>query len=379
MNDQAILANEEFLAMLAHELRNPLAPIANAIKVIEHCTNGNALAKNSTEVLQRQLSHMKDVINDLMDIVKIAKNEMQLNKKRLEICSLTKETIEECRPALNSRHHKIEFHSPNQDVWVIGDEPRIKQIIRSILNNAVKFTENAGKISVTINYGDGRVMINILDNGIGIPPEAMSKIFNLFSQPNHTRHLAQGGGLGIGLMLAKNLATLHEGTIEAYSNGIGNGSEFSIILPLEEVTETEYSNGEEVALKRNFRRLEILVVDDHPDTVESTSIILKMWGHDVRFCHSGIAAIKMAKIYQPDVALLDIGLPGCDGYKVAEKLREEFPDILLIAISGYGQKVDFKKSNNAGFDFHLVKPVEIDKLKEALATKSEVDSYRIQI
>ncbi len=371
-HEQVILNNEEFLTMLAHDLRNPLAPIMNAIHVIEKNSNtANQLVKNSTEILSRQLNYVVSVINDLLDIAKIAKNEMVLEKEKVEVNSIVREAIEESRTIVSSRKHSLEVAAPDKAIWVMGNAEKLRQIVTHLISNAAKFTETGGKISLTVNYGEGRVNINVRDTGVGIPREAMNEIFTLFSQPsNHARHLAQGGGMGIGLMLARKLAEMHGGTIEANSEGIGKGSEFSIILPVVEVGGMITEQIKTTAINHAQRCLEILVVDDHIDTAESLATVLKMWGHMVKVCHSGTAAIQMAKNHSPDVALLDIGLPGCDGYQVAEEVKKECPNIMLIAITGYGQKVDRRRSTNAGFCAHLVKPVVPEKLKEALATGS---------
>jgi two-component system CheB/CheR fusion protein len=368
--EQVVLKNEEFLTMLAHELRNPLAPIMNAIHVIErNAVNSNQLVRNSTEILSRQVNYVVGVINDLLDVARIAKGDLTINKERVEVCACVKQAVEECRTVLSSRKHLLEVTLPEKSLWVIGDDSRIKQIISHLLNNAAKFTETGGKISITVNYGDNRVMINVRDTGVGI--ESPSEIFTLFSKSPSLHNLSQGGGMGVGLMLSRELAEIMGGTIEADSGGIGKGSEFSVILPLQEVGGTIQQVIKPPTVEKPSRCLDIMVVDDHIDTAESLATLLKMWGHMVRVCHSGAAAIQMAKVYHPDVALLDIGLPGCDGYQVADEVKKECPDILLIAVTGYGQRVDRRRSGNAGFHTHLVKPVVPDKLKEALAVKSE--------
>lgn len=368
--EQVVLANEEFLAMLAHELRNPLAPIMNALHVVErNSAVSNQLVRNATDILSRQVNHIVGTINDLMDIARIVKNDMQLLISRVEVSKLIHDTVNECQPIFASRKNIVDVTLSKKAVWVEGDRQRLQQILYHLFANAAKFTETGGKISITMNYSSERVMINVKDNGVGMPPEAISRVFYLFNQPDHTRHLAQGGGLGVGLTLSRELAVLHGGTIEAFSEGIGRGSEFTVILPLLEVTEAETPESKKPVMESANKCLEIMVVDDHIDTAESLAVLLKMWGHMVHVCHSGTAAVQMAKINSPDVALLDIGLPGCDGYEVAEKLKQEVPGILLIAITGYGQKVDRRRSAHSGFRHHLVKPVVPEKLKQALASR----------
>jgi CheY-like chemotaxis protein len=360
--EQVVLSNEEFLAMLAHELRNPLAPIMNALHVLERNAS-NQLVKNSTEILSRQVGHIVGVINDLLDIAKIVKKEMQLQTTDVELCTLVREATESCKTVLNSRRHLLKVTLPNK-----GDKARLQEIVVHLINNAAKFTETGGKISVTMNHGEDTAMINIKDTGVGIPADALNEIFHLFNQPDHTRHMAQGGGLGVGLTLARELAFLHNGTIEVTSEGLGKGSEFSLILPVSKITDEIPKEIQKTPINVFSRCLEILVVDDHIDTAESLAVLLKMWGHTVHIAHSGTAALTAAKIHGPEIAILDIGLPGADGYQVASKLKEDFPKISLIAITGYGQKVDRRRSDHAGFTYHLIKPVIASKLQEALAS-----------
>ena len=236
--EQVILANEEFLAMLAHELRNPLAPIRNALHVVErNAPSSNNLVRNATEILGRQVGYIVSVIDNLLDIAKIAKHELTIIRSKVELCGLVREAVEQCRPTFNSRRHTIEVTLPDKGVYVSGDKGRLFQVLVHLLNNAAKFTETGGKVSVSMSFNDERAMINVRDTGVGIPAEAAHAVFDLFNQPDHTRHMAQGGGLGIGLHLAQQIAKLHDGDIEVYSSGLGQGTEFSVILPVIEVDE----------------------------------------------------------------------------------------------------------------------------------------------
>lgn len=363
--EQVVLNNETFLTMLAHELRNPLAPILNAIHVVEHNTSENPILRNSTGILLRQVGNIVNVINDLLEITKIAKGELQLSKKRIDLCALIRKSVEESRATFTVRKHSVTVTLPDQSLWIMGDEDKVKQILSHVLQNAAKFTETGGKISITANHNTSTVNVTVKDTGIGMHNGSVTDVFNLFSRPDQLPHLAHGGGMGIGLTLARKLIELHEGSIEAHSEGIGKGSEFTLMLPLYEVTDFIREKVKDRPLNQT-KSLDILVVDDHPDTAESLAILLKMWGHSTRVCHSGIAGLKMARTSPPDVVLLDIGLPGFDGYQVATQLQQEYPNTLLIAITGYGQKVDKRRSMNAGFHTHLVKPVSPEQLKEAL-------------
>jgi CheY-like chemotaxis protein len=266
---------------------------------------------------------------------------------------------------MDSRKHRFTHQIPEENLWLNADPHYLINAISSILLNAAKFTETDGKINLTANYHNDKVIISVKDNGIGIDAEQLPNIFRLFTQKDHSQKLAHGGGLGIGLTLAYGIVNLHEGTIEVYSEGISKGSEFVVTLPLVNVGGSNpLINLPPTLTKR--KNLEVLVVDDHIDTAESTALVLKALGHSVRLAHSGNAAVEMASIYCPDVVLLDIGLPGMDGYKVAKIIRSELKNVLLIAVTGYDQDVDRRRSAQAGFDKHLVKPVNPQKLPEIL-------------
>lgn len=373
-----LLESEDFLFMLAHELRNPLAPIKNALHVLErHSLNvGGNLVKNATNVIHRQVNHVSSIIDDLLDLVKSFKNDLKIDQSEVEICEMIKSAIENGRAILSSRRLNITTTFPHKSIYVKGDFKRLSQIIQNLIYASTKLSETGGKISVTLTFDNSRVMVNIKDNGIGMPREDAQKIFDLFKHRNHLRVMLQGGGLGVGLALSQQIAFLHGGSIEVCSDGLEKGSEFTLILPVMAVEEkSEEEKEEEEKIIQTFHKpMEILVVDDHIDSTESLAVLLKMWGHSVHIAHNYTTALQLAKLFPPDVALLDIGLPGGgDGHQLAKALKKESKNVVLIAISGFGEDVDRILSHSAGFAHHFVKPVNPEVLKDAII--SSVGAY----
>jgi CheY-like chemotaxis protein len=353
MASEQVVLNERFLVMLAHELRNPLAPIKNSIHVIEQIANDNRILKNCAEVLNRQLNYLVNIIDDLLDVARVLRGELELNKEYIEIGSVIKQAVHDMEPIITARKHLFEVTIPETKGWIIGDAEKLKKVLHHLINNAAKITETGGKINLTANYSNNSVNINIKDTGVEINSEILSLLPDSRTASN------------MGVALANEIVSLHKGTIETH-NSANNGNEFTILLPLEAVNDDA---SEDVFTFRNEfpdKSLEILVVDDHIDTAESLAVLLKMWGHTVHVCHSGYFAVKFTKELEPDVILMDIGLPDCDGYQVAKTIKSEFPEILMIAISGYGQTTDYRRSTQAGFQRHLIKPVTPAKIKEIL-------------
>jgi CheY-like chemotaxis protein len=365
-----LIQNREFLVMLAHELRNPLAPIITSLYLIEQGMGDNVLLKNAHRVLKRQLQHLINTIDGLLDMKKLAENKLHLNKENANLCDLVKEAVDVSQPVLDSRRHTLEVNIPDDPVWLEADAKRIQQVIWSLLNNAAKYTETGGKIRLSVTDNEDQVMVSVKDNGIGIPPDKLPHVFELFDQADHAAHMAQGGGLGMGLTLVQAIVRLHNGTVEAFSEGTGKGSEFVVCLPVLKVQESQPAKVQESQQQPRNQALEILIVDDHTDTSESVSTLLKLQGHQTRLIHNGPGAVELAKIHTPDVILLDIGLPGMDGYQVARELRRELPETLLVAFTGYGQDSDKKRSAAAGFDHHLVKPVTPETLMRTVKMKT---------
>lgn len=360
--EKVIVGSENFLVMLAHELRQPLSPIRSAIHVLQTAVHGGNIVRNSINILDRQITQITETINDLFDIIKIANGNMILKEEKVELGALIREIKAQMSPAINARKIIVNENLPEDFVWVKGDHNRLRQIVRSLVMNAIRFTETSGAISISMVH-DEKAVINIKDTGVGMPPETAAQIFNLYNQPDHVRNLAAGGGLGVNLMLVRELTTLHGGTVEVSSEE-GSGSEFTLVLP---TVEGNYDDGSKTGKYTLDRPISIVVVDDHPDTAESAALLLRICGHTVHVAHSGPAAVEIVKKVAPDAVLMDIGLPGFDGCQAASQMKSEFPNIILIAVSGYGDIATIRRSQAAGFARHLVKPVDNEDILEVLS------------
>jgi signal transduction histidine kinase/CheY-like chemotaxis protein len=352
---------DEFLAMLAHELRNPLAAIGNAITL----STRSGLQEHidwSMEVINRQIKHLSRLIDDLLDVSRISRGKIDLRRDLLDVTPIMDSAIDTVRPLIDERKHELTIAMERGTLWVNADPTRLEQIIINLLTNAAKYTHNRGHIGITARLEAGEVAITVKDTGVGIPPDRLPEMFELFAQGD--RSLARSeGGLGIGLTVAKKLVELHGGRIVAKSEGIDKGSEFSVFLPAaQRPAEVKTAAKSPVAPGNSPTR--ILVVDDNVDMAKGMARLLTLVGHDVKVAHDGPTAIEAARAHQPDFILLDIGLPGMDGYEVASMLRNEncCRGATFIAVSGYGQDEDMRRSKEAGFHHHLVKPVDHDAL-----------------
>jgi two-component system CheB/CheR fusion protein len=363
---------DEFLAMLAHELRNPLAPIRNALHIITmRGTERREGVRQAWEIIDRQVEHMARLVEDLLDVGRITRGKINLQKQPLEVSTIVARAIEGSRPLLDARQHTLEVHIPEDAGWVEGDPVRLAQVLWNLLNNAAKYTPEGGRVWLTVEKGQGEVAIRVKDTGMGIAPEVLPKVFDLFAQGERTLDRAEGG-LGIGLTLVRQLTEMHDGSVEAYSEGVGKGSEFVVRLPL--LTERTNVAGPDASAAAGHGRSpahrRILIVDDNRDSRETLATLLRLFGHDVRTAHDGRHALEMAAAYRPDMVLLDIGLPVLNGYEVARRLRAEpdHRDTVLVAVTGYGGEEDRRRSLAAGFDHHMVKPVDFDSLQALLAS-----------
>lgn len=366
----------EFLATLGHELRNPLAPLGHAARLLElHETMDPALLVQVRDIITRQVQQLGRLADDLLDISRIAQGKIELRKEPVNLVEVVAQAVQTSAPHLKARHHQFEVASPAAPVWLEADPARLVQIIVNLVNNAAKYTEPGGHVWLTVERdGDATALIRVRDNGMGIPPGMLPHVFELFTQGEWSADNTQGG-MGIGLALVRRLVELHGGTITAASAGLGQGSEFVVRLPAAPAPsvgrEGPTRKGDErpVAPIPQPSRRRILVVDDNVDAARSLSMLLALEGHDVRVAHDGPGALRAAEEFQPDVVLLDIGLPRMDGYQVARRLRErrEMEKVVLIALTGYGQDDDRRRSQEAGFNAHLVKPVDLDALRSALA------------
>jgi two-component system, chemotaxis family, CheB/CheR fusion protein len=350
---------DEFLAILSHELRNPLAPIRAAAQVLLHKTRGDPELGKSAAVIDRQLGHMVRLLEDLLDVSRIARNKLVLRKSPVELQTIIRSAVEASRPSIDAAGHTISVHLPEQSVRLEGDAVRLNQVFSNLLNNSTKYMQRGGRIDVTVAVSGDTARVSIRDEGIGITPDVMPNLFQMFAQSPSSLHRAQGG-LGIGLALSRAVAELHGGAITAHSDGAEKGSEFVVELPVAPAA-GRAGFGADVAHPEPPRRArKVLIVDDLRDSADSMAELMRLKGHEVHTAYDGAAAIALAAEVQPDVVLLDIGMPGADGFQVCRQIRE-LPGggaIFLVAITGWGQADDRARTAQAGFDRHLVKPVD---------------------
>ncbi len=359
---------DEFLATLAHELRNPLAPIRNGLEVIG-MAEASAAIERTRSMMDRQLTHLVRLVDDLLDVSRVTSGLLQLRRGPLELRSVITAAVETSRPAIEQAGHHLAVVVPEEPIFVDGDLIRLAQVLSNLLNNSAKYTRRGGHISLTVGREEETAMVTVKDDGIGIPPAMLHRVFDMFTQVDRTLERTTGG-LGIGLSLVKGLVEMHGGTIEARSEGEGMGSEFTLRLPVvtPDVTVADPTNGRGQEVVTPDRR-RILVVDDNTDSADLFGVFLERLGNEVRTAYDGEAGMLEAENFRPDVVFCDIGMPKMNGYEVARRLREQpwSREMLLVALTGWGQEDDRKKSSDAGFDFHLVKPVEPAALKRLLA------------
>jgi PAS domain S-box-containing protein len=361
----------EFLAMLAHELRNPLAPISSAVQLLKLSPVKDPMVQETTDLMDRQLKHLVRLVDDLLDISRIINGKISLHKEPVELASAIASAIEEVQPLLDARGHELVLTAPTRPIVVTADAVRLSQVISNLLANAAKYTPEPSQILLTVELKSGEVLLRIKDSGIGIQPELLGDIFELFVQADNSFERRQGG-LGIGLTLVKRIVELHNGHITVLSLGKNQGSEFTLRLPL---STERAANKQQPARPRGGAvgpRRKILIVDDNVDTAAITAKLLTIWGHDVQVVFEGNAAIEAVRSFRPDLLLLDIGLPGMSGYDVARQIRADpaSKELLITALTGYGQAEDRRRSLEAGFNFHITKPLSSDLLA-ALVTSPE--------
>ncbi|HWI38794.1 MAG TPA: PAS domain S-box protein [Burkholderiales bacterium] len=360
---------DEFLAMLAHELRNPLAPISNALQLLRVVDPSSTQATHARAVMERQLAHLVRLVDDLMEVSRITRGKIELRREPVLLSSVMLSAVETARPALEAAQHSFRIDMPAEALEIEGDFVRLAQVISNLLGNAAKYTDPGGEISLEAERRGEEALIRVRDNGIGIDAEMLPRIFDMFAQVPASQRRSQGG-LGIGLALARALVELHGGRIEAASPGRGKGSQFTVHLPVARIVR---ASGPSTAQPRagtvaaNRRR--VLIVDDNVDAAETLQMVVSTMGHDAETVHDGRAAIEAACSRRPDVVLLDISMPGMDGFSVARRLRSEpgLRKIRVVALTGFGQQDDRRRTREAGFDDHLVKPVSPEDLRRLLA------------
>jgi signal transduction histidine kinase/ActR/RegA family two-component response regulator len=357
-----------FLATLAHELRNPLAPMRTALEIMRVAPGNEAAREQAQSVLERQLKQMTRLIDDLLDLSRISHGKLELRREPVTLGAVVENAIEITRPAIGSLGHTLDVELPPEPILVNGDPTRLAQVFSNLLHNAAKYTEHAGRVRLTARRAGNQVHVSVKDTGIGIAPEHLERVFEMFTQVGRSLEQSRGG-LGVGLALSQWLVQLHGGSISARSDGVGRGSEFTVSLPLaEQPVSTAGSPGVlPDGDAANARR--VLVADDNRDFADSLAAVLKMAGHEVCVTYDGAQAVDTARWWEPDVVLLDIGLPLMNGYEAARRIREALAgkNPLLVAITGWGQDEDRRRSNSAGFDHHLVKPIDPGVLTRLIA------------
>jgi signal transduction histidine kinase/ActR/RegA family two-component response regulator len=370
---EAARRKDEFLAVLAHELRNPLAPIRNALEVLR-LAGRTGLAETEDqallEMMGRQLGHLARLVDDLLEVSRITRGKIQLRKERVALAVLVETALETSRPLLEAAGHHLTVSLPAQPVMLEADPVRLVQVLANLLNNAGKYTDPGERIALAAERSGDEVVVRVRDSGIGIPEEMLPRVFDMFTQVDRLSGRAQGG-LGIGLTVARSLVHLHDGTIEAHSGGPGQGSEFTVRLPVASEPPPkppgERPPGED-AQSRALSGRRVLIVDDNRDAAESLGLLLSCLGSKVRVVYDGPTALEATSSFRPAVVLLDIGMPGMDGYEVARRVRQQaaLKGVTLIALTGWGQEEDRRRCRQAGFDHHLVKPVDVDALQALL-------------
>jgi PAS domain S-box-containing protein len=360
-------SKNHFLATLAHELRNPLAPICSAIQMLKHPGTPESERQWALDLMDRQVRQMTRLIDDLVDVARITANRLELRRERVDLADVLRSAAEVSRPLIEARRHRLVMALPAQTLQVDGDPTRLEQVVSNLLNNAAKFTDPGGHIWLTADREGQSAVVTVRDSGVGLSSDMLPYIFELFNQIEQ-RPRGAHEGLGIGLNLARRLVEMHGGTITASSPGIEKGSLFTVRLPALDASATKSPT-----LRSGLvtgPRLRILVVDDHKDVADSSAALLRIMGHETYTANDGLEAVEKAEEIRPDVVLLDIGLPTIDGYEAARRIREQpwSASLVLIAVTGWGQPMDRQRSKDAGFDHHLIKPVETATLARLLAT-----------
>jgi PAS domain S-box-containing protein len=377
MQEQAAAVEElhrrkdEFLAMLSHELRNPLAPITNAVQLLSLQKHEDKLQHQARTIIERQVGQLTRLIDDLLEVSRINTGRIHLQLERVGLNGIVERGIETARPLIDQHHHELAVSLSSQPIWVHGDPTRLEQVVVNLLTNAAKYTPDGGAIAIAVQRDGEEAVLRVTDSGVGIAPELLPHIFDLFTQAERSLDRSQGG-LGIGLCLVKRLVETHGGKVELEST-LGKGSEFVVHLPIMTAPAVAPNSPQRIAPGSGGSALRVLVVDDNKDSAQSLGMLLEATGHDVQLAYDGPTALQATLDYRPNVVLLDIGLPDLDGYEVARRIREQPPlkTIVLVAMTGYGSASDRRRSEEAGFNHHLVKPADFLRVKEILASVSE--------
>jgi PAS domain S-box-containing protein len=360
---------DEFLAMLSHELRNPLSPILNAVHLLRLQGNENLIQQEARTIIERQVGQLSHLVDDLMEVARFTSGKIRLHPVLLDMRGVVSRAVESARPLIDGRGHELTVDVPDEPIWLLADPARLEQVVVNLLNNAAKYTDEGGQIWLGARQNAHEAVLSVRDNGIGIDLEHFPDIFDLFTQADRSLDRAQGG-LGIGLSLVRRLMDLHRGTVKVHSDGLGRGSEFTIRLPLPPSPVPAPPLVLAEPGKRAAHSGRVLVVDDNVDSAQIMAKLLTLSGHEVRTAYTGPTALEAAVAYLPDVVLLDIGLPGLNGYEVARRLRQypQLEGVRLVAMTGYGEESDRLLAMEAGFNRHMVKPVNFQMVEELLTT-----------
>lgn len=357
---------DEFLATLAHELRNPLAPLLNSLNILRSPQQDPVVHDRAQSVMERQLKQMVRLVDDLLDVSRITTGKLAISKVCIDIQSVIRDAVESSSTFIKERGHELTLDIPEEPVYIKADPIRLAQVFSNLLNNSAKYTNPGGSIQFAASVINDGVLFTITDNGIGIEPDMLNNIFDMFTQVDQTLERAQAG-LGVGLALARHLVELHGGQLQVSSPGTGCGSTFSLRLALAEPPASASTRTSQSTDSSGQRR-RVLLVDDNVDFVSTLKILLSTMGHDIRIAHDGVTAQSVAREFQPEFAFLDIGMPGMNGYDLARHLRQspETANAILVAVTGWGQDKDRQLSKSAGFNHHLVKPVELSQVMEII-------------
>jgi PAS domain S-box-containing protein len=360
---------DEFLAMLSHELRNPLAPILNAVHILRLQKDEDAIQQQAKAVVERQVGKLTRLVDDLLEVSRITTGSIRLQREQIDLRAIAERARETVRPLIEQRGHELVTSLPPEPIWLLADALRMEQIVVNLLTNAAKYTGEAGHIRLIVQQEGGEAVLRVQDSGVGISPEVLPRIFDLFAQADKSLARSEGG-LGIGLTLVKRIAEIHGGRVEAFSEGLGHGSEFIVRVPLAlpPSSRLESATPKAAEMAMDSRILRVLVVDDNHDSADTVAMLLRRSGHDVRVVYSGEEALEEGPEFRPNIVVLDLGLPEMDGYEIARRLRQnpQLKNSRFVALSGYGQESDLERSRKEGFDAHLVKPASFEKLEEVL-------------
>ena len=361
---QADQRKDEFLATLSHELRNPLAPLRNALEVMRRSPADETRTQRARQIMDRQLAQLVRLTDDLLDLSRITRNRLGLRRDRVDVRASLLSAIETTQPLIDAAAHTLDVQIPDDPVWVFADTTRLSQAFGNLLNNAAKYTDRGGQIALHALVESERIVVTVSDTGIGIPSDLLPHVFDMFMQGDYASE-RRGGGLGIGLTLAKRLIELHAGTIDVRSGGAG--TTFVVRLPL--VPNPGYRPAVPAQHHTPAPTRRVLVAEDIPDAADMLRMMLETMNHDVRVAADGVQAVEVAKAFQPEIALIDLGMPRMDGFEAARQIREALGDrVVLIALSGWGQEEDKRRAHSAGFDHHLTKPADPEALEELIAS-----------